>query len=179
MCESSSWTWPISPGQEPGSALDDPGGEFVGTLPPPRRNPRYTPEAVEQTAAEQREIARLFVPKFPVPPGGTSREEKEAWGSWVWFVRKFAEKEGVRKVDRPVEVVATVRMWEGTTRRPPADATLDRWHIGVRDALRRSLVPGEFLRGLWVDYEALPDDTPLDDRPRKEGTEFVILEGQS
>lgn len=132
---------------------------------------------LEQPIAQQREIARLFVKKIPVPPGGSSREEKEAWGSWVWFVRKFAERDGIKKVGVPCRAEAAVRVYEGTNRRIAVDYATARWYWAIGDALTRSIIPDAgLLRDLVVRYEPVPPETPLDERPNLEGTEIIIYE---
>lgn len=134
---------------------------------------------LEQPVAECREIARLFVPKFPVPLNTTDVDQNARWHNWLLHVRKFAEKEGVRRVDRPVRVVATVRAWErdrGYGALCQSHSFREKWRSGVRDALWRSLVPGEFLKGVIVRYEPVPPETPLEQRPALEGTEIIIYE---
>lgn len=132
---------------------------------------------LEQPVAQSREVARLFVPKVPVPDVGATREAKEAWGSWIWFVRRFAERGGVGRVGVPCRVEATVRLYEAGRRRLDTGRAMVRWYMAIEDATERELVAdAELLRGLEVRYEAVDPATPLTERPGKEGVEIVVME---
>lgn len=131
---------------------------------------------LEQPIAQQREIARLFVPKFPVPMDVADRERNAAWHNWLLHVRKFAVMDGFKVIDRPCWVEATVRRWEGGRIAGVRWADKVRWANGLEDALVRSIVPQHFLWAVKVRYEPLSPDTDLMDRPRLEGVEIIIYE---
>ena len=131
---------------------------------------------LEQPIAQQREIARLFVPKFPIPMDVVDRERNAAWHNWLLHVRKFAVLNGIKAVDRPCRIRATVRRWEGGRIAGVSWADKIRWENGLEDALVRSIVPQHLLWGVRVEYMRLAPDTDLLDRPRLEGVEIVIYE---